>query len=222
MTDQDQERVSLREEEEAEEPVVVEGEVVEELPQEKAPPEEAVPVQAEPEVDELDALREQLAATEAQAAEYLDGWQRSRAEFINYRRREEQRRQQMEEEVRGRALVRVLGVLDDMQRAFQAVPEEVRDTPWVKGLAIVGHELETVLEKEGVSVMPVGPGDTFDPAFHEAVTHEPSEEFPEGKVVAVVRRGYTLNGAVLRPALVRVSSGSSSEGSESSSAVRGE
>jgi molecular chaperone GrpE len=222
MTDQDQERVSLREEEEAEGPVVVEGEVVEEIPQEKAPPEEAVPVQAEPEVDELGALREQLAATEAQATEYLDGWQRSRAEFINYRRREEQRRQQMEEEVRGRVLARVLGVLDDMQRAFQAVPEEVRDTPWVNGLALVGHELETVLEKEGVSAMPVGPGDTFDPAFHEAVTHEPSKEFAEGKVVAVVRRGHTLNGAVLRPALVRVSSGSSSEGSKSSSAVRGE
>lgn len=161
----------------------------------------------EPQVDELTLLGEQLTEAQAKASEYLDGWQRARAELANYRRREEQRRKQMDVEVKSRLLINLIPVLDDLGRAFEMIPEGVQDSPWVEGLSLVGQKLETVLEKSGLSVVSVEPGDAFDPKFHEAVTHEPSRDFEEGRIIQVVQRGYDLSGTVLRPALVRVSSG---------------
>ena len=125
------------------------------------------------EVDDLEALREELAAAQSKADEYLDGWQRARAEFANYRRREEQRRNQEQQAGKGRLLSKLLPVLDDLDRAFQAIPPEVRDHSWVQGLSLVEHKLQNALEKEGLTVLPVQPGDDFDPTCHEAITHEP-------------------------------------------------
>ena len=159
------------------------------------------------EADEVTLLRERLAEAQSQAQEYLDGWQRARAEFVNYRRREEQRRQALEQEIPARVVSKFPPVLDDMDRAFQAIPEEARDSAWVEGLAMVKRKFHAVLEKEGLSLMEVKPGDRFDPNYHEAVTHEPSDEFDAGQIVEVVQQGYMLNDSVLRPALVRVSSG---------------
>ena len=68
------------------------------------------------ELDELDVLRAQLQETEEQAAEYLDGWQRARAEFANYRRREDQRRKQTDQLIRSQVFRQLLPVLDDMER----------------------------------------------------------------------------------------------------------
>jgi len=128
--------------------------------------------------NELDVLQTQLAEAEAQRDEYLDGW-----------------------------LKRLLPVLDDMERAFQAVPADSLDSPWVEGLTLVGQKLQSTLEKEGLSAMSVEPGDRFDPSFHEAVLCEPSTEYAEGQIIQVLQQGYRLGKSVLRPALVRVSSG---------------
>jgi molecular chaperone GrpE len=172
--------------------------------QEDVPTPEA---QAQPEQDELSAVRAQLQEAEAKSAEYLDGWQRARAEFANYRRREEQRRQQVNQDIRASMLMRLLPVLDDLERAFLAIPEEAQGSPWVEGLALVGQKLQATLEKDGLSVMSIQLGDPFDPNYHEAVVCEPSAEYPEGQIVGLLQRGYKIGEDVLRPALVRVSSG---------------
>ena len=106
------------------------------------------------EQDEVSLLQESLAQAEAQANEYLDGWQRARAEFANYRRREETRREQAASEISARVLGHFLSVLDDLQRAFLAVPPEVQDSSWLEGLSLVGQKMLTGMEKEGVTVMP--------------------------------------------------------------------
>jgi molecular chaperone GrpE len=179
---------------------------------------EAAEVQSVPEpgageapVDEQEAERlslcEQLEQAQAKVDEYLDGWQRARAEFANYRRREEQRRQQMEGTIQARVLASFLPVMDDLDRAFQAVPEEVCDSPWVEGLSLVGQKLQAAMAREGVSSMDVQPGDSFDPNYHQAVLHSPSPAYGEGQVVDVLQGGYMLGEMVLRPAMVHVSSG---------------
>jgi molecular chaperone GrpE len=161
----------------------------------------------EPEEDDLTRLSRQLEETQAKSEEYLDGWQRSRAEFANYRRREEQRRKQLNAQAQSALLSHLLPVLDDLDRAFQMIPEDARESGWVEGLSLVGHKLQTALEKEGLSIMQVQAGDAFDPNYHEAVTHEPSDECGAGQIIEILQRGYTLDGVVLRPALVRVSCG---------------
>jgi len=161
----------------------------------------------EEELSEADLLRAELEQAQARADEYLDGWQRARAEFANYRRREEQRRQQIEDTIKAQLLSGLMPVMDDMDRAFQAVPGDVRETAWVKGLSLVGHKLQSNLEKAGVTPMATQPGDVFDPSYHQAVFHGPSAEYAEGRIVEVFQRGYTLGETVLRPAMVYVSSG---------------
>lgn len=163
------------------------------------------------ELSEIDRLRAELEEAQAQAQEYLDGWQRARAEFANYRRREEQRRQQLEDAINGRVLSTLLPVMDDLDRAFQAVPQDVCESAWIKGLAMVGDKLQSTLEKAGVAAMDIRPGDRFDPNYHQAVFHGPSAEYDEGQIVEVFQRGYTLDEMVLRPAMVYVSSGTPEE-----------
>jgi molecular chaperone GrpE len=174
---------------------VVEGEVETEGPE------------VEEEIDEVTALQQQLTEAQAKVDEYLDGWQRSRAEFANYRRREELRRKQMHLDIKSRLMLNLLPVLDDLDRAFDAMPEEARDSSWVQGLSLVDQKLQGVLQRDGLSAIEVEPGDAFDPNYHEAIMHEPSEQFESGQIVQVAQQGYKLDGMVLRPALVSVSSG---------------
>jgi len=167
--------------------------------------EEGLPVEGE---DELAVLTAALSEAEARAAEYLDGWQRARAEFANYRRRQEQQRQQMQVAAKASVLVQLLPVMDDLKRALEAVPEESEENPWLSGVEQVQRKWQAALERVGLSVLPVEAGDAFDPNVHEALTHEPCAEVEAGKIIQVVQPGYEVDDTVLRPALVRVSSGS--------------
>jgi molecular chaperone GrpE len=210
MSAEDQEGTVAREEDESGEAEVLEGEI---SPEEMEEIEEGAPAEEE---DELAALNAALAEAEARAAEYLDGWQRARAEFANYRRRQEQQRKQMQVTAKANVLMRLLPVMDDLKRALEAVPEEIECDSWVSGVEQVQRKWQAALEREGLSALPVVAGEPFDPNLHEALTHEPSAEVEAGKVIEVVQPGYEVDGVILRPALVRVSSGSpaASEGEE--------
>lgn len=157
--------------------------------------------------DPLQICQEALAQAQAQAEEYLDGWQRARAEFANYRRREETRREQSATEITARVLSHFLPVLDDLERAFSSAPPELKEHPWLHGLTLVGQKMLNGMEKEGVAAIPTAPGDPFDPNLHMAVLHVPCADYDEGQVAMVLQRGYTIGDRVLRPAMVQVSSG---------------
>jgi molecular chaperone GrpE len=209
MSAEDQECTVAREEGEDAEAEALVGEVLLEEGAEET--EEGLPVEGE---DELAALNAALAEAEARAEEYLDGWQRARAEFANYRRRQEQQRKQMQVNAKANVLVQLLPVMDDLKRALEAVPEEIEGNPWVSGVEQVQRKWQAALEREGLSALLVKAGESFDPNIHEALTHEPSTEVEAGKVIEVVQPGYEVDGVILRPALVRVSCGSPAVGEE--------
>ncbi len=107
-------------------------------------------------------------------------------------------------------MVRLLPIIDDFERAFETLPEDLSSDTWVEGIKLVQHKALGLLEQEGV--VPIDAvGQEFDPSLHQAVTHEPSEEVPEGHVIAEMQRGYTIGDRVLRPCMVRVSAGSPPE-----------
>lgn len=153
--------------------------------------------------DELQALRDQLAQAQAQAAEYLDNWRRATADFSNARKR----LQREAEEYRATAAVRVieklLPISDDVNRAFENLPADQADSDWVNGFRMIQRKLDQLLESEGVAAIPTL-GQTFDPALHHAVTHEEAEGYTAGQIIGEVARGYTLGERVLRPSMVRV------------------
>jgi molecular chaperone GrpE len=161
---------------------------------------------AEGVVDETTALRQELEEAAAKAAEYLDGWQRARAELANARKRFERERQQAYSNARGDVLVQILPLLDDFERAVETLPPNLSKLTWIEGVLLIQRKLQLLLEQAGVTNIEAA-GQEFDPFRHEAVTHEPSETIPEGHVIAELQKGYQLGDRVLRPSVVRVSSG---------------
>lgn len=166
------------------------------------------PVEAEildePEAIEL-GLEERLAEIEAQAAEYLDGWQRSRAELANFKKRIERERTQWSDLVAVEIINLFLPAIDDMARALENLPSEAKEEPWLDGARLVYRKLLATLEALGVTEIEAE-GASFDPALHEAITQEESDEHDEGQIIGVIQKGYVVNGRVIRPARVRVAS----------------
>ena len=158
------------------------------------------------EVSELEALRQELAEAKAQAAEYLDGWQRARAEFANYKKRNEQERQELFKLANTTLITRLLPIFDDFERAFQTLPRNLLSLTWIDGVALIYRRLQAILDGEGLAPMETE-GQSFDPLVHEAVTYEESAEHQEGQIIGEVQKGYNLGDRVLRPALVRVAKG---------------
>jgi molecular chaperone GrpE len=155
------------------------------------------------EVDELTALRQEFEEQKAKAAEYLDGWQRARAEFANYKKRIEKEQEDMIKSANGAFITRLLPVMDDFERAFQTLPLDLMGMTWLEGITLIQRKLQMLLAQEGVTVIETE-GRLFDPTLHQAVTHEESEEHEEGQIIGEVQKGYKMGDRVLRPSLVRV------------------
>jgi molecular chaperone GrpE len=159
------------------------------------------PTTVEIEVGELDELKQSLADARAKSAESLDGWQRAVAEFQNYRKRVERDREADKVGMKGDIIRKFLPVLDDLERALGNRPSD--GGPWMSGIELIHKKLQSILESEGVTRIQAE-GQPFDPNFHEAISHEPSETVASGHVIAVAQNGYMLGERVIRPALVRV------------------
>ena len=150
---------------------------------------------------EVEILKKQLEEAEAKTAENLDGWQRAVAEFQNYRKRTERDNENLYTGMKGDILRKILPVLDDLERALQNRPTD--SGPWVSGIELIQKKLADLLEAEGLQRIEAV-GLPFDPNFHEAISHEPSENVESGHVIAVTQNGYMLGERVIRPATVRV------------------
>lgn len=147
--------------------------------------------------------QEMVDAAQTQAQEYLEGWQRARAEFANYKKRVERELKDSHSSASGNVLKDILPAIDDFERAVSNVPPQLKDDPWVNGVSMVLRKLNKVLDEYGVTV--VDPtGEEFDPSHHEAIGMEDSDSVAAGHVTATLQKGYVLGDRVLRPALVRV------------------
>lgn len=152
---------------------------------------------------ELEYLKQKLNEAEARAAEYLDGWQRTQAEFINFRKRLERDRQAEYLAMKAEMIKKFLPVLDDLERALQNPPQENDLQAWVQGVELIMRKMQAILTAEGVERIEAE-GQMFDPNLHEAVSHEPVDGRESGVVIGVVQQGYRLGERIIRPALVRV------------------
>lgn len=159
-------------------------------------------VQEQPAAD-LVALQVELEQLRTKSQEYLDGWQRERAEFANYKRRVEREREQVHQNATGTIVRRYLEVLDDLERALKNRPTEGEGAVWAEGIELIYRKLLAILETEGVQLMEAA-GQSFDPNYHEAISHENHPDHESGQIIEVVKNGYLLGDRVLRPALVRV------------------
>ena len=152
----------------------------------------------DPPADSPEALAKQLADETEKAQSYLANWQRAAADYQNYKRRVEQEREEMARLAGAALIINVLPILDDLERALHSVDSHLAGLTWVDGIRLIHRKFHAVLEMNGVMEIEAD-GAAFDPNIHEAVAFGEGED---GKVISVVQKGYTLNGRVLRPAMV--------------------
>ena len=154
--------------------------------------------------DQQDASNKPLAVRLAEEKERsqsnLASWQRSAADFQNFKRRVEQEREDVARLASAAFIFNLLPLIDDLERALQSVDAHLAGLTWVDGVRLIHRKFQALLELNGVEEI-TADGETFDPTLHEAVMFGEGEE---GKVLSVVQKGYKLAGRVLRPAMVVV------------------
>jgi molecular chaperone GrpE len=160
---------------------------------------------------ELDGV---LKKTQDEAKQLKERWLRAAADLENYRKRAAREREEVVQFGNERLLKEFLPVLDDLDRSLDAAEQAGGEgADLLQGLRMVSKKFLATLEKHGVSSFSAV-GEAFDPARHEAVQQINSNEVPMGGVAMELRRGYLLNGRLIRPAMVAVSLGRESEKGE--------
>ena len=173
-------------------------------PSADAPTNPAVPG---PEVAQSVESAAQLVTAKAEAAANLDRYMRSVADLENFRRRTVREKDELRLFASSRVLEDLLPVLDNLGLAVMAAKQPGADAKSLAGgVDMVLSQLKSALTNHGLKeISPAG--QAFDANQHESISAQPSATVPEGSVVTVVRTGFSLNGRLLRPASVIVSSG---------------
>ena len=170
---------------------------------------ELQPEAVSPEPDEMERIQALVQALSAENTELKDQRLRALAELENTRRRAEREKQDASQYAVTRFARDMLTVADNFTRALAACPPEKREAadPQVKGVIegveVTERQLLAAMEQHGVKIIDTTDA-RFDPNLHQAVAEVPGEGKPPGAIVHVIQTGYTLNGRLLRPAMVTV------------------
>lgn len=150
-------------------------------------------------VSRMKKLREVAHACEVEKKEYLDGWQRAKADLANYKKDEAKRFDELIKFAAEGVIADAVQVLDSFDLALRhEIPADVE-----RGIVLIRSQLEDILRRRGLELIRAK-GERFDPAIHESMG-ELESDAPEGTVVEELQKGYRLNGRVLRPARVKIS-----------------
>jgi molecular chaperone GrpE len=155
--------------------------------------------------DMLQKLRERLEETEKLVVAKEDRLVRLAAEFENYKKRTSREWDLLKNQANAGLMTEILGVLDDLDRAFEHSGDSVEH--FMEGISLIHTSLVELLKRNGLTEIE-SVGKPFDPQYHEAIAEMSSEEIEAGHVAEVVQKGYMLNDQVIRPAKVVVSRGS--------------
>ncbi len=151
------------------------------------------------------ASKPQKTKSDTRITELEQQIQRVAADFDNFRKRTEEESKTVFKIAQASTLLALAPVLDNFRRATEHLPEHLQNDNWVTGVLYIQKQLEQIFEEHGVSKIKTV-GETFNPQLHEAVSTEMSAE-PAQTIIAELEGGYTMDGKVLKPAKVKVSSG---------------
>lgn len=186
--------------EEVQQPADVEAGAQDSQPSQE--PEEGQTEFEQVEEDLVNSLQEQIGELSKARDEYLNLAQRVQADFDNFRKRNASVRTDALEEGNRKAVTALLPVLDNMERTLQAMA--AMEESYRAGAEMVLRQMVEVLRGLGLEEIPAE-GQAFDPQMHEAVMQGPADaEHPAGTVLAVMQKGYTVKGRVVRASMVQV------------------
>lgn len=171
--------------------------------------EEVVEEPAEPKVL---TLEEQLEAAKAEASDNYNNYLRSVADLDTYRRRVMREKDELKQYAVSGLLEDFLPVYDNLGLGLMSAEQTSDPKVVVQGIQMVMTQFKSLLADNGITEVAPAAGDDFDPNQAEAFQTQPSDEIEEGKVLSLMRKGFQLNGRLIRPASVVVSGGPAKDG----------
>lgn len=141
---------------------------------------------------------------ETQIADLTADLQRTRADFENYRKRVDAEKQTAREAGQSSAIINLLPVVDNIERAIAYTPEDLKNNEWVKSVAGLVKHLEKSLEILKLKRIEAKPGTPFNPELHSAIQFDDDAKGDQEVVAEELQAGYTLADKVIRPSLVKV------------------
>jgi len=162
--------------------------------------------QKEQNLNEIEEVKKELENAKAKCEEYLSGWKRERADFLNYKKDEMERIGQLVKYSNEELILKIIPILDNIYLAESHVPEELKENNWIEGFNQIKNQLCDFLKKEGIDPIKTI-GEKFDPNTMEATEEVVGSPTPHisGIVVEEIQRGYTMCGKIIRVAKVKIS-----------------
>jgi len=153
--------------------------------------------------EELNKENNELDECKKTRDEYLAGWQRARADFLNYKKDEIERIEGLVAYSNEELILKLLPIIDNFDLVEKKISEDLKNNENVKGLLQVKIQMLDFLKKYNVEEIK-SVGEKFDPNFHEAVETAELENGESNKIVEEIKKGYIINGRLLRPAKVKI------------------
>lgn len=148
-------------------------------------------------------LKQNLEKSEQQKNEYLAGWKRERADFLNYKREEMERIEELIKYGNEELILKILPVMDSVYNAEKNIPDDISQNQWIKGFLQIKSQIQNFLKNQGVEEIK-SLGEKFDPRYHEVIEEILTKEKESGIIVEEAQKGYLLKGKVLQSAKVKV------------------
>ena len=152
---------------------------------------------------EVADLEKKLEECQKLKDEYLSGWQRSRADLLNYKKEEMERIVELVAYAKEEIILKILPILDNLEIAEGKIPANLKEDENVKGLLLIKDQFKDFLKNFGMEEIK-SVGEQFDPNWHEVVGEAEDKETKPGTIVEELRKGYKVNGRLVRPAKVKV------------------
>ena len=161
----------------------------------------------------IEQLRNEIVSINDEKTQLQQVAQRSQADLINYKNRTEQEKTDIREKSKHNIILKLITVVDDVERAIASLPKNSDSDVWQTGIELIQKTLVNALESEGVSkINPLN--QTFDPFTCEAILDQETKNATEGQVIEVIRTGYMINEKILRPAQVVVAQNETNKNQE--------
>ncbi|MEM3383694.1 MAG: nucleotide exchange factor GrpE [Nitrososphaerales archaeon] len=152
---------------------------------------------------ELNELRKALKEEHERAEDYLNKLKYLQADFENFQKRVNKEMLDLVKYGNERLMVKLLNIIDDLERSIKFSKESDNKESLIEGVEMVLKNLKEILKKEGLEEIEAV-GKNFDPNLHEAVARVQTDNYPTNTVIEEIRKGYLLNGKLIRPSMVKV------------------
>jgi len=148
-------------------------------------------------------LEKKLENCEKQKKEYLAGWQRERADFLNFKKDELERLGEITKYASTGIVLKLLPILENFDVAEKKISSKVKQNKDIKGLLQIKEQLEGFLKSQNIEKIE-SLGKEFDPSLHEIVELVERKKGKSGIIIEEIQKGYKVHGKILKPAKVKV------------------